>query len=95
MADDRSEVAEAWRRSTTKLSADLERTARDAREAAAELSDALRRSAAGVADTAAEHVRDGAATVRQEVKQRPLVWLAAAAGAGAVIGMLLANSRGR
>lgn len=89
----RSEMAEAVRHAATKLSEDLSRTARDTQSAAAELSTALRHTAADFGEEAFERARTATKAAQDNVRQHPIAWAAAAAGAGAVVGFLLANRR--
>lgn len=88
-----NEVGEAWRHSAAKISADLARTAHDAREAAAELTQAIRHSADDVADAAAVRTRQSARALRASVREHPLTWIAGTAGVGALIGLLLTTRR--
>jgi ElaB/YqjD/DUF883 family membrane-anchored ribosome-binding protein len=90
-----SEVSEAWRHSAQKISADLNRTARDAREAAQELSEAVRHSAEGIAESAATRTRETVDTVQTNVRRLPVDWLAGAAGIGTLIGLVLASGSRR
>jgi ElaB/YqjD/DUF883 family membrane-anchored ribosome-binding protein len=85
------EVSEAVRHAAAKLSNDLSRTARDAREAAEELSEALRHSASGVADKARARASAATHNVQEGVRTHPIAWLGAAAGAGALLSLLLAS----
>jgi ElaB/YqjD/DUF883 family membrane-anchored ribosome-binding protein len=89
------EVSEAMRQAATKLSSDLSRTARDAREAAEELGDALRHSAKDVAEKAQAQASETARGVRRGVREHPIAWLGAAAGAGALLSLLMSANRSR
>jgi ElaB/YqjD/DUF883 family membrane-anchored ribosome-binding protein len=89
----RGEVAEAVRHAAVKLSEDLSRTARDTQSAASELVTALRHTAADVTEEAAGRARAATRAVQVNVRQHPIAWAAAAAGAGALIGFLMAKRR--
>jgi ElaB/YqjD/DUF883 family membrane-anchored ribosome-binding protein len=85
----RGEVAEAVRHAAKNLSEDLARTARDTQSAAAELTAALRHSTAEFS----ERARGAAKGLQRQVREHPIAWAAAAAGAGVLIGMLLLRRR--
>jgi ElaB/YqjD/DUF883 family membrane-anchored ribosome-binding protein len=87
------EVNQAMRHAATKLSDDLARTARDAREAAEELGSALRHSASDVADKAKARATETTRGLRRGVRQHPIAWLGAAAGVGALAGLLMVARR--
>ncbi len=87
------EVQEAMRHAAERLSSDLSRTARDAREAAEELGRALRHSAGDVADHARQSATEATHTVQQSVRKHPIAWIGGAAGVGALVGMLLSQGR--
>jgi ElaB/YqjD/DUF883 family membrane-anchored ribosome-binding protein len=89
----RGEVAEAVRHAAAKLSEDLSRTARDTQSAAAELTTALRHTAADFGEETLARARAATKAAQDNVRQHPIAWAAAAAGAGAVVGFLLANRR--
>lgn len=89
----RGEVAEAVRHAAVKLSDDLSRTARDTQSAAAELAGALRHTAADFGEETIERARMATKTVRANVREHPIAWAATAAGAGALVGFLLAKGR--
>ena len=85
------EVAETVRRATS-------RTALDARSVAGELATALQHSAAEIGERTAEfgkraveRARGAAANAQKTVREHPIAWLAAAAGAGTIIGLFLAR----
>ena len=90
-----SEVTDAMRHAAGKLGDDLSRTAHDARGAAEEISDALRHSARDMAATAKSRARDAHRGLRRGVRDHPIVWLGAAAGAGALASLLLVANRSR
>jgi ElaB/YqjD/DUF883 family membrane-anchored ribosome-binding protein len=89
------EVSDAMREAATKLSNDLARTARDAREAADDLGEALRHSAEDVADKARSNARIANRDFRRGVRDHPVAWLGAAAGAGALLSLLMVAGRSR
>jgi ElaB/YqjD/DUF883 family membrane-anchored ribosome-binding protein len=97
---DISEVSDTVRHAATKLSDDLARTARDAREAADQLGAALRHSASTVASNVADKARARASETTRDmqegVREHPIAWLGAAVGAGALLTLLLTGrSRAR
>lgn len=92
-AGNRGEVAEAVRHAAVKLSEDLSRTARDTQSAASELATALRHTAADFTEETAGRARAATKAAQESVREHPLTWAAAAAGAGALIGFLLARRR--
>jgi ElaB/YqjD/DUF883 family membrane-anchored ribosome-binding protein len=85
---DRGEINEAMRHATAKLSQDLARTAEDARSAAAELATAIGRWAT---DFGGEALSSTRRAVEARVRRHPITWVAAAAGLGALAGLLLAR----
>ncbi len=89
------EVGEAMQHAATKLSDDLNRTARDAQEAAEELGEALRHSATEMAAKAKSRASEARQDVRRSVREHPIAWLGAAAGAGALVTLLVAAGRSR
>jgi ElaB/YqjD/DUF883 family membrane-anchored ribosome-binding protein len=89
----RGEVAEAVRHAAVKLSEDLSRTARDTQSAAADLASALRHTAADFGEETMERARAATKAAQENVREHPIAWAAAAAGAGALIGFLLAQRR--
>jgi ElaB/YqjD/DUF883 family membrane-anchored ribosome-binding protein len=89
----RGEIGEAVRHAAAKLGQDLSRTARDAQESASELTSAVRRSAADWADAAGTRMRAAIRSAQEGVRKRPIAWIVAASGIGALIGALLAGRR--
>lgn len=96
----RGEVAEAVRHAAAKLSQDLSRTARDAQSAAAEFATAVQHEAEDLGERtiefgeqAARRARGASRAVQENVREHPITWVAAAAGAGAILGLLLARRR--
>lgn len=85
------DVSDALRDAASKLGSDMSRTARDAREAAEELSDALRNSAEEAAETAKRGAIGVRRDIRKELREHPAAWLSAAAGIGILIGALVAG----
>lgn len=73
------------------LQRDYSRTSLHAREAAREIAHVLSET---VGDLAANGVDDYRAMITKSIRRRPLIWLSAAAGAGALTA-LLATSRSR
>ncbi len=90
-----NEVSEAVRQAATKLSGDLSRTARDAREAAEDLGQALRHSAKDVASKARTQAESTHRGLRRGMRERPVAWLGAAAGVGALLSLLMTANRSR
>jgi ElaB/YqjD/DUF883 family membrane-anchored ribosome-binding protein len=84
------EISEAMRHAATKLSNDLARTARDARDAADDLTEAVRHSAKDATDKARARATEMTGAMQSGVREHPMVWLGAAAGAGALISLLVA-----
>ncbi|MEZ5959822.1 MAG: hypothetical protein R3C30_05275 [Hyphomonadaceae bacterium] len=89
------EITDAMRHAASKLGDDLSRTAHDAREAAEEISDALRHSAREMATNAKSRANAAHRGLRRGVREHPIAWLGAAAGAGALASLLLVASRSR
>ena len=89
----RGEVAEAVRHAAVKLSEDLSHAARDAQSAAAELASALRHTAADFGEEAIERGRAATKAAQENMRQHPIAWTAAATGAGALIGFVMAKRR--
>lgn len=96
----RGEVAEAVRHAAAKLSQDLSRTARDAQTAAAEFASAVQHEAEELgertvefSEEAVKRARGATKAMQRNVREHPISWVAAAAGAGAIIGLLLARRR--
>ena len=85
-------INEAMRHAAVKLSQDLSKTTKDAQDAAAEFAEAVLHSASDIGEEAATVARDTSRVVRQNVREHPMVWVSAAAGAGALIGLLLSRS---
>lgn len=73
------------------LQRDFSRTSLHAREAAREIAHVLSDT---VGDLAATGVDDYRARITESIRRRPLIWLSAAAGAGA-LAALMATSRSR
>ena len=86
---DATEVSEAARLAAAKVGGDLRQTARDARLAAENFTEALRHSAADIADAARKRARSTTRDVRRSVRRRPIAWLGAAAGVGAAVTLLI------
>lgn len=96
----RGEMSEAARHAAVKLSEDLARTARDAQAAAAELASAVQHEAVEFGERTVafgqrtmKGARRATEAVQENVREHPITWVAAAAGAGAIIGLLLARRR--
>lgn len=89
----RGEVADAVRHAATMLREDLTRTARDTQSAAAELAAALRHGAADMSEEAITRARAATKATQASVREHPITWAAAAAGAGMLVGFLLASRR--
>ena len=87
------EVDQAMREAASKLSEDLARTARDARDAAEELGAALQRSAVDTVDRAKLQAKETKRSLRRGMREHPIAWLGAAAGAGALASLLMVARR--
>ena len=94
------EAAATMRRATSKLGKDLSRTAHDAGAAAAELATVVQHSAAEIGERTAEFGKRAAASARgaaedvhRVVREHPIASVVAAAGAGTLVGFLLARRR--
>lgn len=88
-------INEAVRHAAAKLSQDLSKTSKDAQDAAAEFASAVLHSATDMREEAAAVARDATRAAQQNVRERPLVWVSVAAGAGALIGFLAARATRR
>lgn len=96
----RGEMAETVRVAADKLSRDLSRTAREAQAAAAEFASKVQYSTGELGERTRElgerairRMRNATDDVRENMREHPVAWIAAAAGAAAVIGLLLARRR--
>ena len=89
----RGEVSEAVRHATAKLSQDLARTAQDAQAAASEFAAAVQHTVADLGEDAARQAVGAKHAVEARIRRHPITWVAAAAGAGALLGVILAGRR--
>ena len=87
---DCSEINEAARRAATRLSQDLSRTAEDARSAVAELAQAIGREAM---DSGGEALSRTRGAMEERLRRHPITWVAGAASAGVLVGLLLGRRR--
>ena len=87
-----SELAEALRHAAARLGQDLSQTAHDAREAAKDLAIAMGRAAG---EAALERTERASEALGASVRRNPALWLAAAAGAGAVLALWISHRSAR
>lgn len=86
--DNDSEVGEALRHAAARLGQDLSRTAHDAREAAKHLVIAMGRA---TGEAALERTERASQALGASVRRNPALWLAGAAGLGAVVAIWISR----